>query len=84
MKIRGVEIIYGKSSDNELQNPAEELFDRFIEPYRSYLSDNRVFDNANIIKVSDNLHPPEFTAEVFNNCMQYAIDVQWGETIFAE
>ena len=45
MKIKGVEIIYGKSADNDLlRNPAEELFDRFIEPYRPYLSDNRVFD----------------------------------------
>jgi len=34
MKVRGVEIIYGPQPDNLLRNPAEELFDRFIEPYR--------------------------------------------------
>ena len=39
MKVRGVEIIYGAQPANLLRNPAEELFDRFIEPYRPYLSD---------------------------------------------
>ena len=84
MKIRGVEIIYGKSSDNDLRNPAEELFDRFVEPYRSYLSDNRIFDRVNTDMVTDNLHPPEFTDEIFKNCMEYAIRVNWGESVFAE
>jgi nucleoside-diphosphate-sugar epimerase len=84
MKIKGVEIIYGKSEDNVLRNPAEELFDRFVEPYRSYLSDNRRFDRVNTDMVTDNLHPPEFTDEIFKNCMEYAIRVNWGELIFAE
>ena len=30
MKIKGVEIIYGKPPENALRNPAEELFDRFM------------------------------------------------------
>lgn len=83
MKIKGVEIIYGKSADNGFRNPPEELFDRFIEPYRDYLSDNRIFDRANTDLVTDNLHPPEFTDEIFKNCMEYAIRVNWGESIFA-
>lgn len=84
MKIKGIEIIYGKSAGNALRNPAEELFDRFIEPYRDYLSDNRIFDRANTDLATDNLHPPEFTDEIFKNCMEYAIRVNWGKTIFAE
>jgi len=84
MKIKGVEIIYGKSADNVLRNPAEELFDRFVEPYRSYLSDNRIFERVNTDLVTDNLHPPEFTDEIFKTCMEYAIRVNWGESIFAE
>ena len=34
MKVNGVEIIYGPMPDDLLRNPVEELFDRFIEPYR--------------------------------------------------
>jgi hypothetical protein len=84
MKIKGVEIIYGKSADNVLRNPAEELFDRFIEPYRLYLSDNRIFDRVNTDLITDNLYPPAFTYEIFKNCMEYANSVNWGESIFAE
>jgi len=84
MKIKGVEIIYGKSIDNVLRNPAEELFDRFIEPYRLYLSDNRIFDRVNTDLITDNLYPPEFTYEIFKNCMEYADSVNWGESVFAE
>lgn len=84
MKIKGIEIIYGKSEDNIFRNPPEELFDRFIEPYRSYLSDNRIFERVNTDLVTENLHPPEFTNEIFKNCMEYAIRVNWGESIFAE
>jgi nucleoside-diphosphate-sugar epimerase len=82
MKVRGVEIIYGPQPDNLLRNPAEELFDRFIEPYRPYLSDNRVFDRTNTCLATDNLNPPGFTYEIFKTCMEYAIEVNWGASIF--
>jgi nucleoside-diphosphate-sugar epimerase len=81
MKVRGVEIIYGAQTTNLLRNPAEELFDRFIEPYRPYLSDKRVFDRTNACLATDNLNPPEFTYEIFKKCIEYAISVNWGQSI---
>ena len=82
MKVNGVEIIYGPMPDDLIRNPAEELFDRFIEPYRPYLSDNRVFDRTNTILATENLNPPEFTYDIFKICMEYAIKVNWGTSIF--
>jgi nucleoside-diphosphate-sugar epimerase len=82
MKVKGVEIIYGNPPDNIERNPAEELFDRFIEPYRPYLSDNRVFDTTNANKATDGLKPPPFKYEIFKTCMEYAIAVNWGASIF--
>jgi nucleoside-diphosphate-sugar epimerase len=82
MKVKGVEIIYGNLPDNTGRNPAEELFDRFIEPYRPYLADNRVFDRTNALSVTDGLNPPPFTYEIFKTCMEYAIAVNWGASIF--
>jgi nucleoside-diphosphate-sugar epimerase len=82
MKIRGIEITYGSSVNNYQRNPPEELFDRFMEPYRYYLSDNRVFDRSNTDLVTNNLQPPEFSYEIFKNCMEYAIRVNWGKSIF--
>jgi nucleoside-diphosphate-sugar epimerase len=82
MRVKGVEIIYSPMPADLLRNPAEELFDRFIEPYRPYLSDNRVFDRTNTL-ATDNLNPPEFTFDIFKICMEYAINVNWGASIFA-
>ena len=82
MKVRGVEIIYGSLPHNALRNPPEELFDRFIEPYRPYLSDSRVFDKTNANLATDNLKPPGFTFDIFKTCMEYAISVNWGASIF--
>jgi hypothetical protein len=83
MKIKGVEFIYGTTTANVLQNPAEELFDRFIAPYRLYLSDNRVFDRVNTDIITNHFHPPEFTYKIFSYCMEYAMSVNWGKSIFA-
>ena len=82
MKVRGVEIIYGLHPENALRNPAEELFDRFIEPYRPYLSDQRKFDRTNTDRLTKDLKPPEFTYEIFKICMEYAIKVNWGTSFF--
>jgi len=82
MKVRGMEIIYGPMPNDLLRNPAEGLFDRFIEPYRPYLSDNRIFDRTNTKLITDNLNPPEFTYEIFKTCMEYGIKVNWGASIF--
>jgi nucleoside-diphosphate-sugar epimerase len=82
MKIKGVEIIYDRSADNVLRNPAEELFDRFMEPYRLYLSDDRIFERKNTDILTGNMQPPEFTFEIFKKCMEYAISVNWGQSIF--
>ena len=83
MKVRGIEIKYGNPPADVERNPAEELFDRFIEPYRPYLSDNRVFDRTNATLATGNLNPPQFTWEIFKTCMEYAIKVNWGASIFA-
>jgi hypothetical protein len=82
MNVRGIEIVYGQSAVNGMRNPAEELFDRFMEPYRFYLSDNRYFERVNTDTITDNLQPPEFSYEIFRNCMDYAISVNWGKSIF--
>ena len=84
MKIRDVEIIYGRAGSAAMRNPVEELFDRFIEPYRPYLSDDRVFDRTNTDRATGNLQPPEFTADIFKKCMEYAIRSHWGAAVFSE
>ena len=83
MKIREVEIIYGKADQNVMRNPVEELFDGLIEPYRPYISDNRVFERTNTDTISGDAHPPEFTYEIFKRCMEFAVQVQWGKNLYS-
>jgi nucleoside-diphosphate-sugar epimerase len=80
MKVKGIEIIYGMPEPGT-RNPAEELFDRFMEPYRFYLSDSRIFDRTNTDLITGNAQPPEFSFEIFKKCMEYAISVNWGKSI---
>ena len=84
LKIDGIEIICSVTEKNIKRNPHEELFDRFIEPYRPYLSDVRSFDRTNTNSVTGNKYPPEFSYDIFKRCMQYAIKVNWGKDILAQ
>ena len=84
MNIKGIEVFYGKPNDSNPRNPAEELFDRYIAPYRPYLSDDRIFESTNTKKVTGNLFPPKFTYQIFKRCMEYAIEVDWGESLFKQ
>ena len=83
LNMKGIEMVYGNSSNGKPLNPAEALFDRFVQPYRPYLSDTRVFDRRNTDLVSAGLKPPEFTYDIFERCMDYAVKVNWGTEIFA-
>ena len=82
LKIKGIEIIYHNSNDVILRNPPEELFDRFIEQYRPYLSDTRIFERSNIAKLDKNVHPPTLSYDIFKRCMEYAINIGWGDKGF--
>lgn len=83
MRVRGIEVIYGSQKPEIFRNPAEELFAKYIEPYRPYLSDTKVFERKNTDEITGNLHPPEFTYQIFEKCMSYAIETSWGEKIFS-
>jgi hypothetical protein len=82
MKINGIKLKYGVSSEMAIRNPAEELFDRLIQQYRPYLSDTRVFERTNLNALAVDDYPPGFSYDIFTRCMDYATSVQWGETLF--
>ena len=79
LRIRGLEVIYNGSTGKNLRNPAEELFDHFMKPYRPYLSDRREFVTENTRKATGGAKPPELTYEIFERCMNFAVSVEWGK-----
>lgn len=76
--VRGIQLLWNSSGTNPKPNPAEELFDRFIEPYRPYLSDRRVFDRSGTKSIDSGLSAPPFTYDIFERCMKYAVACDWG------
>ena len=81
MRMKGIEMVYGGPSNGNALNPAEALFDRFIQPYRPYLADTRIFDRRNTDLVSAGLKPPDLTYDIFERCMNYAVKVNWGAAL---
>ncbi len=77
LKMKGLAIFYGDTPNGFIPNPAEALFNRFIAPYRPYLSDTRIFDRRNTNHATANLFPPELSYGIFERCMQYATDANW-------
>ncbi|WP_243369767.1 SDR family oxidoreductase [Geotalea sp. SG265] len=80
LQIDGLQIDYGSESSREY-SPAEELFNRFIEPYRPYLSDGRLFERENTDRATAGLQPPIFSYDIFRRCMDYAVGVDWGRNL---
>lgn len=82
LNIRGLETFTGSSSAAELRNAPEEIFDHYIKQYRPYLSDRRFFTRDNTDRVTANRQAPPLTFESFERCMNYAISVDWGKSLF--
>jgi len=79
LKMKGIQIVYGDGADGSPWNPPEALFNRFIEPYRLYLSDPRIFERTNTNRLTTGRMPPDFTYELFHRCMEYAVSLNWGK-----
>ncbi|MBF0233704.1 MAG: SDR family oxidoreductase [Desulfamplus sp.] len=65
--------------DHIPKNALEILFDSYIDVYRPYIKDTRVFntDKSDAILNRHNIYCPRFSFEIFEKCMKYAISVMW-------
>ena len=77
--VRGVRTEWNDFGKNLKPNPAEELLDKFIAPYRPYLSDTRIFDRSRVKNIASALAAPPFTYDIFERCMAYAVECCWGK-----
>lgn len=77
--VRGVGALWDYSGNPPEPNPAEELLDKFIKPYRPYLSDTRIFDRTHAKRVTHSLVAPSLTYDIFERCMAFAVECEWGK-----
>lgn len=77
--VRGIRMQWNPAGKNPNPNPAEEMFDRLIEPYRPYFSDRRNFDRSHLKAIAPGLSTPPFTYDIFERCIDYALKSDWGK-----
>jgi len=68
------------------RNAFEILVERYIDIYKPYMQDTRVFacEKADAILNRKKIHCPGFDYEIFKRCMTYAVDVDWGNRLYEE
>ncbi len=77
--VRGIRMQWNPAGKNPNPNPAEEMFDRLIEPYRPYFSDRRIFDRSRMKAIDPGLSTPPFTYDIFERCIDFAVKSDWGK-----
>ncbi|MBF0298640.1 MAG: SDR family oxidoreductase [Oligoflexia bacterium] len=62
-------------------NALEILFERYINIYKPYMLDSRKFENYRTKKILNkyNIICPIFDYQIFEKCMKYALEVDWGK-----
>lgn len=71
---------------NRPRNGLELLFENQIHVYGSYMRDSRVFENSRTAAflAKQNIVCPDFDYDIFEICMRYAMDVDWGRLLYPE
>lgn len=65
------------------RNALETIFDQYLEVYRPYMQDTRVFETGRSGPVLEarGLACPEFDYENFRRCMTFAVESGWGSKL---
>jgi len=68
---------------NQPRNALENLYDSFINVYKPYFHDDRIFDDTKAGGILDrnNIACPYLNYEIFSKCIKYAIEVDWGRAL---
>ena len=77
-EIEGIRTVHEKKASG--RNPLQSLVDRYMEPYLPYMSDGRVFDDSRAAPLLEKagISCPDLTQDIFQRCMSYAVEKEWG------
>lgn len=86
LKITGVRTVERNEFREIQKNAFDLLVAGYIDIYQPYMQDRRTFDSnkANVILEKRGIHCPVFDYETFKRCMGYALDVDWGKSLYHE
>jgi nucleoside-diphosphate-sugar epimerase len=82
--ITGIWAQHVSDFDEEPKNALEKMVASYIDLYRPYFTDERIFDDEKAGKIlrRHNITCPELDYELFQKCISYGIHVEWGKRLF--
>ena len=83
-KITGIRTVDRDEFDIIPKNAFDILFSRYIDIYQPYMRDTRVFgsEKADAILGKKGIRCPGFDYDVFERCMTYAVEMDWGKRLY--
>lgn len=84
LNISGLKSVQHESFKKEPRNPIEDLFYSYMDVYQPYFHDNRRFlcKKSNSILNKQNITCPDLENEIFLRCVNYALGVNWGKSLY--
>ena len=82
-RLSGISAVTEDEMARTTRNALERMFDQYLEVYRPYMLDRRVFgrDRSGPILDRRGIACPEFGYESFRRCMTYAVETGWGSKL---
>ncbi|WP_155876140.1 SDR family oxidoreductase [Desulfuromonas sp. AOP6] len=86
LKVSGMGVD-GVSAQQAQQDPTsgalDHLFLRYMEAYQPYIEDTRIFDDSRAARTLSpaGIRCPKFSYAIFEQCMTYAVESNWGRTL---
>jgi nucleoside-diphosphate-sugar epimerase len=83
-QINGIRAASAQDFERIPKNALEILFDSYLEAYKPYIRDSRIFasTNAEAILQKRQIVCPDLDFDVFSRCMRYAVAAGWGAKSF--
>jgi nucleoside-diphosphate-sugar epimerase len=83
-RLSGIRAADGAEFLETPRSPLEALYDHYLEVYGPYMRDVRVFDTSrsDAVLAPKGIVCPRFDYAVFERCMSYAVEVDWGARLF--
>jgi thioester reductase-like protein len=84
--LEGLEAVRTEDLGKQSRSGLEILFDVYVDAYKPYMRDNRIFSNDKTRSILEkkNIECPDLDYELFSKCMQYAIETGWGANLFGK
>jgi len=81
--IQGIRGVLKNEFSTTPNSALEKLVDNFIHIYLPYMRDTRIFLNEKTRRILNehDIACPDFSYEVFDICIRYAIEVEWGKKL---